>query len=134
MKYSYDLFRSANNNVLALYSSFDEEPLDECAFCGLGLDDSLEFGNKISIDNISAHHFCLVNSINFIKCCSIRDYQTYSFFVLQLLSSNLKPCGTEYGPDQMFGFILNDIRQELTRASKLVGIIDEFIHVHCYYQ
>lgn len=51
----------ANKNELALYNSFDE-PVDEnCILCDSAVDKPSEFGKKITVDQITAHHFCLVS-------------------------------------------------------------------------
>lgn len=48
---------------LALYRSFDDETVEEekCSLCGRSDDEPLNFGKKITIDGITAHHFCLVS-------------------------------------------------------------------------
>lgn len=53
-----------NNDELAFYTSFEEAPPAEekCVFCGQSDENSFEFGKKVSFDNITAHHFCLVGS------------------------------------------------------------------------
>lgn len=68
-----------------------------CCFCGKDFDDAVKFGKKISVGDITAHHFCI------------------------LFSSNLRPSDTDDGIGT-FGFSLSDIEKEVRRASKLVNM------------
>lgn len=51
----------AKSNELALYTSFDEEQDEKCVLCGIADDKPIEFGKKITIDEITVHHFCMVS-------------------------------------------------------------------------
>lgn len=80
---------------LALYTSIEEN--ETCCICGKDDDDATKLGKKGSVADITAHHFCL------------------------LFSSNLRP--SENADDiQLFGFSLNDIKKEVSRAGKLVNM------------
>lgn len=46
-------------NELLPYTSF-EEAVKECVLCGDNVDDVIGFGKKSTIQDITAHHFCLV--------------------------------------------------------------------------
>lgn len=57
-------FSDGNNAAeLALYSSFDEAVETQCVFCGQSKNDPIYLGKKITVENITAHHFCLVRSL-----------------------------------------------------------------------
>lgn len=63
----------------------------------------MKFGKKITLGDITAHHFCL------------------------LFSSNLRPIDNDDdddGQNGMFGFDLSDIQKEIRRAAKLVRRIN----------
>lgn len=53
---------SINDNELALYSSFDEEQSDTCILCGRDIDNVIDYGKKIAVGGVTAHHFCLVRA------------------------------------------------------------------------
>lgn len=45
---------------LIAYTSIDEEESDECVFCKQSEEDPLRMGFKKTIDDVTAHQFCLV--------------------------------------------------------------------------
>lgn len=59
---------SNDNEELPLYNSFEENDGadSECVLCGQKVDDPVEFGKKVSMHNITVHHFCLVGNIRLI--------------------------------------------------------------------
>lgn len=82
---------------LPLYSSMEEAK--PCSFCGKELDDPVKLGKKVTVGDITAHHFCLV------------------------FSSNLRPVENDNdGEDGMFGFSSSDIKKDICRAKKLVNM------------
>lgn len=42
------------------YNSFEEETLN-CLFCKRNTDDRIKYGEKLSSEDITAHHFCMVS-------------------------------------------------------------------------
>lgn len=63
MSYYYGLFSyDGDEDVLPLYESITEDK-EPCCFCAKDTNEPMEFGKKITIDNITAHHFCLVRII-----------------------------------------------------------------------
>lgn len=57
------LISSCNDNdELPLYSSF-EETVAECVLCGSSEDIPMELGKKITVDDVTVHHFCLVSEM-----------------------------------------------------------------------
>lgn len=52
-------FLSWFSDELELYNSIEED--DACVLCGQSDDDPFEFGKKITIDDITVHHFCAVS-------------------------------------------------------------------------
>lgn len=57
---------SNNDNELALYDSIDEGKEEEekpCCFCAKNIIDPIKFGKKMTIADITAHHFCLVSLV-----------------------------------------------------------------------
>lgn len=69
--------------------------MDKCVMCSSASNDPINLGDKITINNLSAHYFCL------------------------LLSANLVQNGSD--SDGIGGFITTDIEYEVKRASKLVS-------------
>lgn len=76
-----------------MYNSIEES--EPCCFCGKDFDDAIKFGKKVTVGDVTAHHFC------------------------SLLSSNLRPSDND-DRNAMFGFSLRDIKKEISRAGKLV--------------
>lgn len=64
------LFVSSNNNELPLYESFEEDPSLDCVLCKQHLDNPIEFGKKITLYDVTVHHFCLVR-IYFVQSNTI---------------------------------------------------------------
>lgn len=48
-----------NAEELALYDSLDEG--HECVLCRSNVDDVINFGKKLTIGTVTAHHFCVVS-------------------------------------------------------------------------
>lgn len=48
---------------LALYKSFEEEIDNPCKLCKTNAIDPVNLGNKHTIEDVTAHHFCLVGSL-----------------------------------------------------------------------
>lgn len=42
------------------YRSFEEDEEPQCILCKTSLDDPVEYGDKVSYENITIHHFCAV--------------------------------------------------------------------------
>lgn len=47
------------SDELELYNSIEED--DACVLCGHSDDDPIKFGKKMTIDDITVHHFCAVS-------------------------------------------------------------------------
>lgn len=60
---------------LELYNSFEEENTSCCIFCKRDTNNPLKLGNKVTIGETTAHHFCLASQI-ILKIESI--YHDYS--------------------------------------------------------
>lgn len=43
-----------------MYSSFEDGEAEQCLICGQISDDRMLFGENLTADGITAHHFCLV--------------------------------------------------------------------------
>lgn len=63
---------------LALYNSFEEEIEEICILCGTAENKPSELGKKITFDEITAHHFCLVS------CCSDCVFETLLYTEVDL--------------------------------------------------
>lgn len=55
-----DSFWFSDCDELQLYNSIEEDD-DSCILCGESDDDPIEFGKKVTVDDITVHHFCLVS-------------------------------------------------------------------------
>lgn len=51
------------SNELDLYTSFEEEKEKKCIICCTAENKPSESGKKITIDEITVHHFCLVSFV-----------------------------------------------------------------------
>lgn len=122
------IYKMSRQQELALYSSFEEEKSEFCVFCGREEENSIEFGKKLTYEDVTVHHFCLVSICNckhfysdwkngfienLLMCCS------NEISVLQLLSANLKKTN-EDDSFELFGFSVEDVKKEIARAAKLV--------------
>lgn len=67
--FKYNYFSIETENELLPYSSF-EEAVQECVFCCDSADDVVGLGRKKTMEDITAHHFCLVSLVfnNFLNC------------------------------------------------------------------
>lgn len=76
--FSFLLCSANDNEVLALYTSF-EETTNKCVLCGEDVDDPMEFGRKITKADITVHHFCLV--ILFLYLKKVNDFSYVMKFI-----------------------------------------------------
>lgn len=121
------LIISSEQQELALYTSFGDEPLAEpCVFCGRNEENSIEFGKKDTYDDVTAHHFCLVSFSNHFFHDQQTDFCWHSYSncwhsFLQILSANLKKKHND-DTTELFGYSIIDIKMEIARAAKLVCV------------
>lgn len=91
-KKTYHSCSSNDNEVLAVYNS-SEETLNET-----NVDDPMEYGKKLTVADITVHHFCLVIIffwmwnffrwfINVIRCESTSEWWKWTWSYLQLLTT-----------------------------------------------
>lgn len=71
---------------LALYNSIDES--EPCVFCNKDIEDPINFGIKLTMNGVTAHHFCLVS--NFVCCGSFCFVVVIIIIVLSRIASQLK--------------------------------------------
>lgn len=50
-------------NDVPLYTSFEEDKVNECAFCKESVDNPIQFGQMFSVGNIHVHLLCCVSGI-----------------------------------------------------------------------
>lgn len=46
------------------YNSFEDDS-PECLFCRQSTNDTIQLGKKLSVDGITAHHYCMVSIENY---------------------------------------------------------------------
>lgn len=82
---------------IPLYVSFEENLSvnEKCVICEQTLDNEIEFGQKMSKDKVTAHHFCLLFSAKLVQ--------------------------SEDDDNGLRGFCTKDVEKEISRASKLVS-------------
>lgn len=115
---------------LPLYASFEEE-ISRCVLCEQNSDEPINYGEKLCSHDITAHFYCMVNNFEFLKGvwymsvytvnCTLSVLQSILLnFYFQLLSSKLVQNGDD--DEELKGFLIADIKQELKRSAKLVRV------------
>lgn len=63
-----------------MYTSFEEEVAKDCILCGQNTDDTIQFGRKITINDLTVHHYCLVTL--FCYCIVFHSSSYTKYFCL----------------------------------------------------